>query len=305
MYSYSSLHLLVIYACICHAIANIPSIDVHCEECQPDRPSCCNRKPLDIHEPTTLNFLVDNTWNDINYFEIRSTSNVSIIPSGIFQHFRDITIVRLSTGLKTISRNDFLDAQKLIILELQSNKLQKIPNNVFSAATNLKEIDLSKNQINDIEDNAFAGLNKLNRIYLHNNSLTILRRLTFAGADNLDFINLQSNQIETIEDDAFLNTPKLTLLSLSYNRIQTLSDNAFSGGRNLQLIHLASNGLQHIGRAFYHLEKLVGLDLSQNHIDDIDLAEFEKLAGLQELKIKDSGYQGAITNTFATLRIIN
>lgn len=248
------------------------------------------KESLNIDEPTTLNFIDADGWNNATIFVITISSNATVIPSGFFQRFPKLNEVRISTGLKTIQEDDFKNSEALTILNLSKNRLQVVPKGVFSKATKLAIIELQLNGFSTIEDYAFIGLNSLAKLRLENNSLTILKESSFAGSPNLDDINLQNNQIETIEDGAF-DLPKLKNLQLSHNLIRVLSDNVFVGAPNLGLIELEANGLSHIGQSFYGCERLTWLQLKNNQINDIDLQSFAKLPKLNYLWLKNSGFR--------------
>lgn len=246
--------------------------------------------PLDIHEPIVLNFVDGNEWITARFLRIPSTSNITVLPSEIFQKFPHLQALEVSSGLKSITKTDFEIADELTRLDMYGNELQMLPTNVFEFTKNLETIILSKNQLTTIEAYAFNGLTKLDALYLNNNSLTELKRNTFAGAPDILFIDLHGNRIESIEDDAFV-LPKLGYLYLSNNRIHFLSDNMFRGAHKLLYIDFAENDLRHIGKAFHDLDQLVFVDLSHNRINDLDLIAFAKLPRLLSLGLNNSGFQ--------------
>lgn len=245
---------------------------------------------LDIHEPTTLNFVDADKWKDVIYFEISNQNNVTVMPSGFFTRFPKLAYVRITTGLKTIRKEDLKNAGALMTLELHSNQIEVVPSNVFAEAPQLDQIDLSKNHLTTVEDFAFNGLDKLESLFLYNNSLSILKRNTFAGASNLEGLNIESNQIETIEDGAF-NLPNLKYLFLSHNLIRTLADNVFAGATSLYGVTIIENRLLHIGQSFYGCNKLHTLILDHNRIDDIDLLSFAKMPALRQLSVENTGFR--------------
>lgn len=265
-----------------------PTIDVHCNETE--SLGCYVKGPLRIHEPVVLNFIDAEKWTNVLFFTIPPENEVSVIPTGIFQRFPRLAEVRISTGLSSITKDNFKDANSLTSLTIRGNRLQTIPSNVFQFATNLEEVDISQNGLTTIEDFAFNGLKDLRYIFIHNNSVTALKRNTFAGAENILALQLERNRIESIEDGAF-NLPNLKFIFLSHNRIRALSDNVFAGAPFLFSVVISGNGLTHIGQAFSNLKKITAIILDHNRIVDIDLSKFAKLPELKQLSLKDTGFK--------------
>lgn len=304
--------ILLVVAHACSAIVPAaPVVDVHC---QSDVMSGCSFvESLDIHEPTALNFVNADEWKNVDYIEIPADSNITVLPSGIFQQFPRLTNLLMSFHLKSMTKDDFKYAGELLSLVIDDNDLQTLPANVFEYANKLQRILASSNQLTVIEDHAFNGLSLLDSLSLHNNSLTMLRRNTFTGAPSISYLRLERNRIEAIEDGALnmlelnyldlshnridslaegmLNLPKLEIFLISHNRIQSLSDNVFRGAPKLNTFDIKGNGLNHIGKAFKDCNELLILDLTLNNIDDIDVNAFAKLSNLVRLKLTDSGFQ--------------
>lgn len=252
--------------------------------------SCYIDEEINAEIGDTINFINIDKWQNISYFKVKTQRNLTFIPASIFETFPKIHVIRLSVGVKALSKESFKNAGHLQMLELQKNSIDKVPAGVFSHAASLKEINLSNNQISEIEDNAFSELNDLVFIYLEKNHLTTLKRLTFAGAPNLKSLRLLDNEIESIEDGA-LNLPELTAIFLGSNKIKTLSDDIFSGTPKLQAIELRLNNIDRIGRAFDNLKQLVVLDLNSNKIADLNLQKLGELPELFQLLLNDTGFK--------------
>lgn len=290
------MYILIIIQSSCRSLlaiattfsSSISALDVHCHSGITN--GCHVTEVLNIHEPTLLNFINADNWNDTTHFEFFTQSNIIVMPSGLFARFPKLTRVRIQTGLKTIQKDDFKNSNALQALYLYDNELTIIPNNVFSAATELFCLNIAKNRLKTIEDYAFSGLNKLVYLGLANNSLSILKQNTFAGAVGLITINLNDNRIETIENGAF-DLPKLRNLHLSGNLIQTIPENVFAGAHSLTTIHMSRNSLIHIGHSFEKCPKLAYLDLNYNQINDIDLQSFANLPDLRVLLLKNAGFR--------------
>lgn len=281
------------------------TIDLQCTtDQQISKRSCYIDQDINSHIGDTINFINVEKWQNISYFRIKTQRNLTFVPSSIFETFLNIRVIRLSVGIKSLTKDSFKNADRLQTLELQKNAIEKIPTRVFLNAVDLKEINLSVNQISEIEDNAFEGLEKLKFIYLDENRLKTLKKDTFAGASHLSGLSLSGNEIETIEDGA-LNLPELNLLSLGSNKIKTLSDDIFNGAQKLQAIDLKQNNIVRIGRAFDNLKELAVLNLNDNKISDLNLEKLGELPELLQLLLNNTGFKFSEnpTQTFANHKL--
>lgn len=263
------------------------SIEVHCSELRSD--DCTIDEFLNITSSSTLNFVQAERWNETIHVRNRQGSGAYLLPRGIFQNFRKLEKLEWSTGLLSVNKDSFKDADQLKILNLDDNQIQTLTENVFEHSRSLQEVHLSKNNINLIEDSAFSGLSELQYISLNQNSLTLIKNNTFAGIENLTKLEVNFNLIETIEDGA-LNLPNLQCINLAHNRLRSLPDNVFVGAPSLSVVSVSYNYLSRIGRIFYNLKNLEELDLGANEIRDIKLNEFAKLPKLAALRLRSSGF---------------
>lgn len=271
--------------------AELRIIDLQCTtDLQVSKRSCYIDEYISAEDGDTINFINTDKWKNISYFKIKTQKNLTFVPPSIFETFPNIRAIRLSVGIKSLSKDSLKNADQLHTLELQKNAIEKIPSGVFANARHLKEIDLSVNQISEIEDNAFDGLDKLMFIYLEKNRIKTLKNGTFAGAGHLSGLRLGENEIETIEDGAF-NLPELNTLFLGSNKIKTLSDSIFNGAQKLQAIDLRLNSIVYIGRAFDNLKELVVLNLNSNKIADLSLEKLAALPELLQLLLNNTGFK--------------
>lgn len=295
--------VLIVATLACAFAADPPSYDVHCNENHPN--ACYIQEHLNIRGPSVLNFINAGAWSNVEFIDLTPASTVTNIPNGIFRQFQKLTKLRLSSGLTTITRDNFQSAKQLKTLQLEHNKIQVLPSYVFADASNLEEIALFANNLQKIEDNAFSGLTNLRRLYLQNNSLSILKHNTFTGAENLQVLQLESNRIEVIEDLS-LQLPSLEHLFLGYNRIRTLGDRFFSGTPNLVSVSMEGNGIQAIGQSFNNLRRLTSLNLNGNRIADLDLMALGRLPAINKLYLRDSGFKLSVyaTDSFMVSQLI-
>lgn len=268
----------------------IPTFDVRCDPLSTYEYGCFLEESAVVLRPTILNFIDADAWNNTTQFTITRRFIMVVIPFGIFQRFPALQIFSINTGLTSINKENFKDANNLTELELYNNKLTILPSNVFEYAKHLKQIQLGYNELRTIEDFAFSGLNELESLYLDHNYLIRISRNTFAGAESVKAIHLAYNHIETIEDGA-LNLPLLKEIWLGDNRMRMLSDHIFTGAPSLQSLSLVINDLSRIGQSVYNLTNLEEIYLVRNHIEDIDLPAFAKLPKLLKLSLDNSGFK--------------
>lgn len=264
----------------------------------------------DFGEGDQVNITNAERFANSTYFKISSaSSNVTTVPSTIFETFPLLKRIRISSVIANLSPNTFNSADRLERIEFAKNHVKRIPSRLFTGAPNLQEIDLSENRIDVIDDYAFDGLTQFEFLFLQSNSLTVLKRHTFSGAENLRGLQLEDNEIESIEDGAF-DLPMLKSLFLGHNKLTALGDNTFAGAPHLYGVDFKSNRLTHIGEAFYRCQHLGALILDHNAIADITLQRFAELPELLQLSLKNSGFnftkfnqQGAQTSSIRFLDI--
>jgi len=253
-------------------------------------PGCLLQESLNLRVPSTLKFGSVDAWNDTELFTIGLGSKVAVMPSGIFERFQSLRIIELWIGLESIKKDDFINSNNLLELNLRSNALEILASDVFVFMRTLKVIDLSRNKLQTIEDSTFNGMSNLETLRINENALTMLKKNTFIGAVNLTNLELSSNRIESIEVGA-LDLPKLEQIDLTANRLRSLSDNVFTGAPLLRTISVAFNNLTHIGRTFYDLINIRKISLNNNMVADLDLIAFAKIAALKELSLGASGFR--------------
>lgn len=225
----------------------------------------------DRNEPITIITAPTQDINNIKGLRLRGVCDE--LPKVFFRSFRNLQNVGVKTGIKSISRADFMNATHLTSLTLRENNLRVIPREVFADVPELIYVDLSKNEISEIEDYAFAGAVNLKKLTLTQNNLTIIRRLTLAGTSTLERIELQNNQIEAVEEGAF-DIESLKYLFFGYNRMKQLADNIFSNTPNLEISYFEGNGMTTINKAFYNLKNLSSVSFRDSSLTEVDIYGF-------------------------------
>lgn len=197
-------------------------------------------------------------------------SNLTAIPADTFDELPNLYTLVARADIQTISKDLFLNATKLIMLNFgYNNQLTQLESRLFEYVPTLEYIDIGYNQISIVEDEVFYGLDKLKTLYLEANLIEMLTNGTFVGADNLRILELSKNQIFDIGDGTFANLSKLRILQLNRNQIDSLQSNIFDG-----------------------LNAIERLDLSVNLISTIEEGVFDKLA---TLKLLELGFNRLVT----------
>lgn len=86
-------------------------------------------------------------------------SNFIILPSQIFQKFKNLLVFRASdVNLRQITRDNFKDAEHLTVLHLDRNDIHDLEDGIFSSLKRLQRLDLSRNLITSINEMTFSGI---------------------------------------------------------------------------------------------------------------------------------------------------
>jgi len=111
----------------------------------------------------------------------------------------------------------FANQNKLIHLNLSSNKIKKISSETFFGLKSLTTLSIGLNRISEIEDDCFKHLNNLESLSLSFNQIVKINKNTFSKLDQLIDLRLNFNKINEIHDDSFNNLTNLKNLYLYKN----------------------------------------------------------------------------------------
>ncbi|CRK93291.1 CLUMA_CG006834, isoform A [Clunio marinus] len=146
-----------------------------------------------------------NGSQNLNAFKCLGFINSSLeqLPVDLFHYFPNIeTLYAANLGLKSVNKNLFENASKVVEVHLEGNKLTELENSLFSGAGNLKKIFLSRNLITKIGNETFKRHTK-----------------TTAINQQLEDIDLSHNKLSEIEFGTFSDIKLLKNLILSHNQI--------------------------------------------------------------------------------------
>lgn len=215
-------------------------------------------------------------------------NTLAVLAPGLFENLKHLEVLDLSYNELTsdwINRDTFIGLIRLVVLNLNNNKLSKIDKLVFRELYNLQSLNLESNAIEVIAPNAFSDLKNLHELLLSHNQLKVIESNHFADLFVLNQLILESNRIEVIHQNAFDNLTNLNDLSLTDNRLEKIPE-PIKKLRYIKLLDLGKNKISVIdNNSFEGLEELVGLRLTDNQITSITKNAFAPLKALHVLNL--------------------
>lgn len=255
-----------------------------------------------------------------------SYNNLVKIPNSLFKSMRNIYQIAFSSNrLQKLESHDFDSDAKFITILLENNSISAIENGTFSEQTQLQYLNLQNNQIKSIDKNIFVKNVNLRTLILNENplknlSLNVLpvqikKILKCIPTDSIETLNLncerpfcsfdaneqgftQNNRFENVShfyssgiDFNFWDlTAKfskvLKIFHVSNSFIGTLNRRFFEKFTELTEISLRNTNITIDPNTFLNQTKLIRLDLSFNHLNDVDqLFESQKFVNLTNLNV--------------------
>jgi len=262
----------------------------------------CNDKSVRCSEGTLKN--VPHFLNpDIDTLDL-SDNTIVKLENGL-SFYTELTLVNLSkNSIKSLGRNQFMNQNKVIDLDISSNlvskiragafngleslnklnmkdnKIEKLGSAVFTGLVNLQKLDLSYNVISEIDNEAFKYLHNLQVLILRKNSLSIFGDWS-APLFNLRFLDISQNLVVRLSETILFNN--LEDLNLSDNMIVDISDAAFTIP-SLSILDVSYNKLT----KFPSVPNLRELIMSGNMIKSLDQNSLQGLPSLQVLRLNNS-----------------
>ncbi|XP_058027311.1 extracellular matrix protein 2 [Ahaetulla prasina] len=196
------------------------------------------------------------------------------IPHGLPSSLEELKINE--NEIHVINEGSFQDLKKLLILELESNKLSEanVSPFAFQPLKSLSYLRLGRNQFRTIPQ----GLpHSIEELYLDNNQIEEISEICFNHTKSLNIIVLRHNKLEEsrIAPLAWINHENLESIDLSYNKLYQVPSYL---PKSLVHLVLIGNQIDRIpGFVFGHMKPgLEYLYLSFNKLDDngIDLVSF-------------------------------
>ncbi|CAF0967290.1 unnamed protein product [Brachionus calyciflorus] len=270
-----------------------------------------------------------------------SNNSIQSIHENCFDSLSNLIELNMRKNeIDLIDKNWFKNLKNLQVLNLSHNFLiSRLESNNFANLTNLKKLNLAKVVFDSISTESFKGLNKLEDLVLSEcdlenklseylfKDLTNLRLLSldknkisklepiFHDLKNLEALGLSCNNLEYLPENFFQGLTKLKQVNLGFNKISKCYSKWFKEDLNLERIYLNNNLIESLNddEMFSYLPKLEILDISGNHIKQINESVFQGLFNAQiiydvELSldsvIKDYKTRGIDLKPEVSIRII-
>ncbi|XP_039759400.1 chaoptin-like [Pararge aegeria] len=228
---------------------------------------------------------LDLSYNKLKQFDVLT-----------FEGMTKLETLKLSNNEISDIDQNLARFRNLKHLTLDNNQLTSLTNLNFKTLTSLENLNISSNMIKHIDDQSFATLRNIAQLDLSHNKIINIHQSLFKNNIKMNNLSLSQNYIETIEGGAFRNTNishfdiqnnymsgsieydtflgiSVESLDLSKGYLKELGDKAFSAlSKDLRYLNLSSNLIENVTEsAFQALEILSTLDLSCNHLIDINL----------------------------------
>ena len=214
----------------------------------------------------------------------------NLLHKNVHKNLRD---VRMSFNkLKVVRTSQFNSLDKLQTIVLTGEHCSTID------SLKILTDHLAGNLIKDVETGAFRHLPNLVTLILSHNRISAINARAFSGLTHLQKLELQYNSLNdfslSVFDNCTLNPDTPLFLNLSHNVLRHLlpSENGYSIPQPplIQLLDVSHNFISRVPELFLDAVSLSlrSLDLSHNHLTEIDDASLQQLSNLQILRIHNN-----------------
>ena len=250
---------------------------------------------MKIFPESALKPLQKLLWLSLDNNEIEEISETSLYNLGELQYLNleANRLHRIPANLlhKNVHKN-------LRDVRLSFNKLRVVRAGQFTNMAKLQTIVLTGNLIRDVETGGFRDLPNLVTLILSHNKISAINFRSFSGLTHLQKLELQYNALNdfslSVFDNCTLNPESPLFLNLSHNVLRHLlpSEHGYKATQPplIQLLDASYNFISRVPNLFLDSVALSlrSLDLSHNHLTDIDEASLQQLSYLQILRIHNN-----------------
>ncbi|CAL4124847.1 unnamed protein product, partial [Meganyctiphanes norvegica] len=273
--------------------------------------------------------LPPNVFNETTELrELYIQNNIlNTVPPGLFAALTHLTALDMSHNHLTsaqITAVTFHRLFRLVVLNLNHNRLSHVNSDMFRDLSDLQVLDLSYNELTVVTDKAFKSLNNLHHLDISHNQLHSVGKHSLSGLHTLSALLLAHNNISSIALKAFENITSLKDLHIEYNALKDIPE-SFSELTSIRTLRVSQNIIRTIKSgdltklgSLVHLDishnalkvickKCLGnlynlevLDLASNDLSDIPQGSFDSNMALQILRL-DGNKLSDINGLFASL----
>lgn len=213
-----------------------------------------------------------------------SSNFIGRLNASLFERFTELKYLNLSdTNLTTI---DFISAhhlsfpehnRKLMVLQLQNNPLSFIDCRLFLLVMQMPAVQISWANVRDLDtscvkESVRIELNTDDVIFRKQNSEIRWNKKMF---HQLTSLNVSGNRLPNAFQLVNSLGSTIEILDLTSNFVGNLSASTFQRFINLKVLHLSRTNLTNFGfNTFFHLQKLIELDISYNHLGQVNFTLF-------------------------------
>ena len=165
--------------------------------------------------------------------------------------------------LLNISEHLFTNLHSLQILDLSANRISKVEAGAFSSNTGLRAVRLDGNQLRSF-DGVFQNIPNLIWLNISDNHIQHFDYNQLPAT--LSWLDISHNQLRSVSNQFHVKTSdNISYLDLSFNQLTSIGADHFPG--SLETLLLNDNKISSLAPyTFYHMTRLVKVDLSVNEI---------------------------------------
>ena len=236
---------------------------------------------------------------------ILSNNKLSMLQPTVCQNLPQLEVLKLDNNKLVNLTSDLFTgpcSQKLLMLNLQSNKLTYISHDVFNSTSKLKYLNLRQNRLVQLPIDLFSSLEVLQILRLDDNAISTLPAGVFDPLVDLQTLDLSDNSISTLPAGVFDSLGGLHTLDQSGNSTSTLPASVFDSLGDLWTLDLSGNSISTLPvGVFDSLGDLWTLDLSGNSISTLPVGVFDSLGDLWTLDLSGNSITILPDVVFASL----
>lgn len=257
-----------------------------------------NLKSLDISDadiehieiPTTFERAVHLTYLDM------AGNNLKTLQSYVFTHLNNLSTLDIAHNtINTMEKHAFHGLSNLLQLELSYNNILHLDADIFQPLSRLQTIRLNNNRIQVIDKELFQNNIHLKWAYFASNEIIIVDPNSFTHC-HLTSLDLGFNNLTEVDAST---SKYLKTLIVANNQLSTLTvpltvDEVYAANNQISSINSETNELKRLYlssncfsnlRNLTNLKKLDFLDLSNNHLRNVQFSDLNGLSQLKELKL--------------------